>query len=172
MANEQDGATFPKKLYNDAHDVIEADCQETLDLALSRGWKLVPPALNTIPLLKARIAEVEAELKDLKENLAAKIHETEIAMKAEEILAKMQADKAAHEAEARKVAEEQAAKEALEAEEKATADAIAKAEAEVGSTQAVPPQGGPASPPAPAPESGPPPAAKAAVEFGEKGKKK
>ncbi len=169
---EQDGATFPKKLYNDAQDVIEADSQETLDLALSRGWKLVPPALNTIPKLKERIAEVEAELKDLKENLAAKIHETEIAMKAEEILGKMQADKAAQEAEAQALAEKQAAEAEKAEEERISKEAIAKAEAEVGSAQTVPPQGGPASPPATAPESGPPPATKAAAEFGERGKKK
>jgi hypothetical protein len=167
---EQDGPTFPRKLYNDAHDVIEADCQETLELALSRGWKLVPPALNTIPKLKEKIAEVEAELKELKENLAAKIHETEIAMKAEEILEKMRAEKAAQEAEAQEKAEAQTAKEEAEAEEKAAADAKAQAEAEVGASE--PPKGGPVSPPAPAPESGPPPASKAGVEFGEKGKKK
>ena len=164
---ETDGPTFPKKMYNDAHDVIEVDCQETLELAQSRGWKLVPPALNTIPKLKERIAEVEAELK---ENLAAKIHETEIAMKAEEILGKMQAEKAAKEAEAQELAEKQAAEEEAAEEEKAVADAKAAAEAEVGAS--VPLKGGPVSPPVPAPDSGPPPTAKAAVEFGEKGKKK
>lgn len=140
--------TFPRKLYNEAQDVIEADCQETLDLALSRGWKLVPPALNTIPKLKSKIAQVEAELKELKENLAAKQHETEIAIKAEEILSKMKAESAAKEAEAHKAADEQVAKEEKEAEEAAANDAIARAEAEVA---------------APAPKG---------VEFGEKGKKK
>lgn len=147
----QDGLTFPKKMYNDAQDVIEADCQETLDLALSRGWKLVPTALNTIPKLKARVAEVEAELKELKENLAAKIHETEVAMKAEEILGKMQAEKAAKDAKAQKLAEEQAAQEELEAEEKAAAEAKAKAEAEVGGAQVAVGPGEPAlEPKAPA----------------------
>jgi len=167
---EQDGPTFPRKMYNDAHDVIEVDSQETLDLAQSRGWKLVPPALNTIPKLKERVAEVEVELKELKENLAAKIHETEIAMKAEEILGKMQADKAAKEAEAQELAEKQAAEDEKAEEEKTVAEAQAKAEAEVGAS--VPSKGGPVSPPAPAPDSAPPPATKAAVEFGEKGKKK
>lgn len=147
---EQDNMSFPRKLYNEAQDVIEADSQETLDLALSRGWKLVPPALNTIPKLKAKIAQVEAELKELKENLAAKIHENEVAMKAEEILEKMRSDTAKKDAEAQKQAEEQAAKEEAEAEAKAAADAKAKAEAEVGAT----------------------PAAPKGVEFGEKGKKK
>jgi len=167
---EQDEMTFPRNMYNDAQDVIAVDSQETMDLAISRGWKRVPPALNTIPKLKAKIIEVEAELKELKENLAAKIHETEIAIKAEEILGKMRADTAAKDAEAQELAEKQAAKEETEAEEKDVADAKAAAEAAVGAS--VPSTGGPVSSPAPAPESGPPPATKAAVEFGEKGKKK
>jgi regulator of replication initiation timing len=142
--------TFPKKLYHENYGVIEADSQETMDLALSRGFKRVPPALNTIPKLKDRIVEVEAELKELKENLKAKIHENEVAMKAEEILEKMRADTAKKDAEAQAKAEKQAAKDALEAEKKAAADAKAAAEAEVGSA----------------------PAAPKGVEFGEKGKNK
>ena len=153
MPEQDEGYDFPKKLYNEARDVIEADCQETLDLALSRGWKIVPPALNTVPKLKEKIAEVEAELKDLKENLKAKIHENEVAMKAEEILEKMRAEKAEQDEKAQAKAEKQAAKEEAEAEKKAAADAKAKAEAEVA-------------------ESKLPPATKAAVEFGEKGKNK
>jgi regulator of protease activity HflC (stomatin/prohibitin superfamily) len=155
---EQDGLTFPKKMYNDSQDVIEADCQETLDLALSRGWKLVPAALNTIPLLKAKVAEVEAELKELKENLKAKIHENEVAMKAEEILEKMRAEKALQDEKAQAKAEKQAAKEEAEAEKKDAADAKAAAEAEVAASGSH--KGGPESVPAPAPESGPPPASK------------
>ena len=127
--------TFPKKMYNDAHDVIEVDCEATMELALSRGWKRVPPALNTIPLLKAKVAEVEAELKELKENLKAKIHENEVAMKAEEILEKMRAEKALQDEKAQAKAEKQAAKEEAEAEKQAAADAKTLAEAEVGGAQ-------------------------------------
>ena len=172
---EQDGVTFPKNMYNDAQDVIEVDSQETMDLALSRGWKRVPPALNTIPKLKAKIAEVEAELKELKENLAAKQHETEIAMKAEEILGKMKAETAAKEAEATKLAEEQAAKEELEAEEKDAAEAKAKAEEEVTAKEAEKvPEPSLTTGNQVAVKSGePPPLPKVAVaEFGEKGTKK
>ena len=164
--------TFPKNLYHEQYGVIEADSQETLDLALSRGWKRVPPALNTVPKLEARVAEVEAELKELKENLVAKKHEVEIAMKAEEILAKMQADKAAKEAEAQELAEKQAAEAEKAEEEKSAAEAKTKAEKEVGGI-AVP------SPIISAPEvapfvttKAPEPAATKATEFGEKGKKK
>jgi hypothetical protein len=132
-------------MYNDVQDVIEVDSQETLDLALSRGWKLVPPALNTIPKLKDKIAEVEKELKELKQNLAAKIHETEVAMQAEKILEKMQADKAVKDAEAKKLAEDQAAQAELDAEEKAKTEAKSLAEAQVAVSE-----GSPAPAPAPA----------------------
>jgi membrane protein involved in colicin uptake len=142
---EQDELTFPKKMYNDVQDVIEVDCQATLDLAISRGWKRVPPALNTIPKLKAKIAEVEAELKELKENLASKVHETEVAMQAEKILEKMQSEKSAKDAEAKKLAEDQAAQAELDAEEKAKADAKKLAEAQVAVSE-----GAPAPAPAPA----------------------
>lgn len=141
--------TFPRNLYHDTYGVIEVDGQETMDLALSRGFKRVPPALNTIPKLKAKIAEVEAELKELKENLAAKIHETEVAMKANEILEKMQIEKAKKDAEAAKQAEERALQEELEAEEKAAAEAKAKAEAEVGGAQVAVKSGDPAPLPIP-----------------------
>lgn len=167
-------STFPRKLYNEQQDVIEADCQATLELALSRGWRLVPSALNTVPKLEAKIAEVEKELKELKANLVAKKHEIEIAMKAEEILAKMQADKAAKDAEAQELAKKQAA-EAEEAEEKRAAEeAKAKAEAEVGGGTA------PSTTTGASVETTPTPTVSKTVdvtapkitEFGEKGKKK
>jgi chromosome segregation ATPase len=165
---------FPRNMYHEDYGVISVESEATMELALSRGWKRVPPALNTIPKLKAKITEVEAELKELKENLAAKIHETEIAMKAEEILGKMRVETAAKEAEAQKVAEEQAAKEAAEAEGKAEAEAKAAAEAEVAAkekelAEAVLTTGNQV-----AVKSGePPPLPKVAVaEFGEKGTKK
>jgi len=165
---EQDETSFPRNMYHETYGVISADCQETMDLALSRGFKRVPPALNSIPKLKSKIAEVEAELKELKENLAAKEHETEIAMKAAEILEKMQAEAAAKEVEATKVAEEQAAKEAKEAEEKAAAEATTKAKAEVDVKSIATPT----EPTVEEPKKPEPPPTTKVVEFGEKGKKK
>lgn len=167
---------FPRKMYNEAQDVIEVECQETMDLALSRGWKRVPPALNTIPKIKARIAELEGELTELKENLTAKIHETEVAMKAEQILDKMKAEEEARVVAAQKLAEEQAEKEEAEAAAKAEADAQAAAEAEVTAKAAEEAKAkeineAAVAAEAKAPSTPPPPAAKA-VEFGEKGKKK
>lgn len=144
MAEREDTA-FPRNLYHETYGVIEVESQETMDLAIERGFKRVPPALNTIPKLEKKIAEVEAELKELKENLAAKKHETEIAIKAEEILEKMRTDAAEKDAEAQRVAEEQAAKEEKEAEEKAAAEAKAKAEAELGAASVTPPPAAPTS---------------------------
>ena len=123
---------FPRSLYHENYGEIHIENQETMDLALSRGFKRTPQKLNTVPKLKTRIAQLEKELAIEKQNLDALIREEEVAAKAASILEKMQSDEAAK-AEAAELAEMEAAEKAeLSAKAKAEADAKSAAEAEVG----------------------------------------
>lgn len=122
---------FPRSLYHDNYGEITVESQETMDLALSRGYKRVAPRANTIPKIKARIGQLEKELATLKSDLEVLVHDEEVATKAARIAEKMQADEAARAAadvKAGAAAEEKAAR---EAEAARAAAAKAKAEEEV-----------------------------------------
>lgn len=86
MADEIVISEFPRSLYHEKYGEIKIDSQETMDLALSRGFTRTPPRLNTSEKLKVRIAEMEHELKMEKQNLVEMIREEQVLAKAEELV--------------------------------------------------------------------------------------